>query len=59
MGVQLFAPRGSGNQLIKLPTSLRKTVRWFLENRNWWEAIRQGRYGGERLGLKQTSAGSA
>jgi dTDP-glucose 4,6-dehydratase len=31
-------------------TGLRKTVRWYLENRKWWEDIRSGRYRGERLG---------
>ncbi|HEY1736830.1 MAG TPA: dTDP-glucose 4,6-dehydratase [Methylovirgula sp.] len=30
---------------------LRKTVEWYLENRDWWEAIRSGTYRGERLGL--------
>lgn len=30
---------------------LRKTVQWYLANRPWWEAIRSGTYGGERLGL--------
>jgi dTDP-glucose 4,6-dehydratase len=30
---------------------LRKTVEWYLANRNWWEAIRSGVYGGERLGV--------
>jgi dTDP-glucose 4,6-dehydratase len=33
-------------------TGLRKTVQWFLENRSWWQAIRAGNYGGERLGIK-------
>jgi len=33
-----------------LETGLRKTVRWYLENRTWWEPIRTGRYRGERLG---------
>jgi dTDP-glucose 4,6-dehydratase len=33
-----------------LETGLRKTVRWYLENRPWWEPIRTGRYRGERLG---------
>jgi dTDP-glucose 4,6-dehydratase len=27
------------------------TVRWYLGNRAWWEAIRSGAYRGERLGL--------
>jgi dTDP-glucose 4,6-dehydratase len=32
-------------------TGLRKTVRWYLDNRAWWTPIREGVYGGERLGL--------
>jgi dTDP-glucose 4,6-dehydratase len=32
-------------------SGLRKTVRWYLENRKWWSDIRSGRYRGERLGL--------
>ncbi|MBK3732884.1 dTDP-glucose 4,6-dehydratase [Azospirillum brasilense] len=32
-------------------TGLRKTVEWYLENRSWWEAILNGSYRGERLGL--------
>ena len=27
------------------------TVRWYLENEDWWRAIRDGSYRGERLGL--------
>jgi dTDP-glucose 4,6-dehydratase len=34
---------------------LRQTVRWYLDNRRWWERVMSGRYRGERLGL----AGSA
>jgi dTDP-glucose 4,6-dehydratase len=30
---------------------LRATVRWYLDNRGWWERIRSGVYRGERLGL--------
>lgn len=33
-----------------LETGLIKTVRWYLANRQWWEAIRSGLYRGERLG---------
>jgi dTDP-glucose 4,6-dehydratase len=33
-------------------TGLRKTVQWYLENRDWWGAIRSGQYRGERLGLR-------
>lgn len=32
-------------------SGLEKTVRWYLENRDWWQAIRAGTYRGERLGL--------
>ncbi len=30
---------------------LRDTVRWYLDNRWWWERVRSGAYRGERLGL--------
>jgi dTDP-glucose 4,6-dehydratase len=36
-------------------SGLRKTVRWHLDNRPWWEAIRAGRYDGQRLGLGKTA----
>ncbi|MGA2491441.1 MAG: dTDP-glucose 4,6-dehydratase [Roseiarcus sp.] len=32
-------------------SGLRKTVRWYLDNRGWWSDIRSGRYRGERLGV--------
>ena len=32
-------------------TGIEKTVRWYLENREWWELVRLGVYSGERLGL--------
>ena len=31
-------------------SGLTKTVHWYLQNRVWWERIRSGAYGGERLG---------
>jgi dTDP-glucose 4,6-dehydratase len=31
---------------------LRETVRWYLDNRAWCEAVQQGKYGRERLGLE-------
>jgi dTDP-glucose 4,6-dehydratase len=34
-----------------LDSGLRDTVRWYLENRGWWERVRSGEYRGERLGL--------
>ncbi len=32
-------------------TGLRKTVEWYLNNRQWWSRVRDGSYRGERLGL--------
>jgi dTDP-glucose 4,6-dehydratase len=32
-------------------TGLRKTVQWYLENRQWWQRVRDGSYRGERLGM--------
>ena len=32
-------------------TGLRKTVEWYLSNRQWWERIRAGVYRGDRLGV--------
>jgi dTDP-glucose 4,6-dehydratase len=32
-------------------TGLAKTVRWYLDNRDWWEPLRRRVYAGERLGL--------
>jgi dTDP-glucose 4,6-dehydratase len=34
-----------------LESGLRKTVSWYLDNRNWWERVLSGAYRGERLGL--------
>ena len=33
-----------------LATGLKKTVAWYLDNRDWWQKIRSGVYQGERLG---------
>jgi dTDP-glucose 4,6-dehydratase len=35
---------------------LEQTVRWYLENREWWQRIHSGAYRGERLGLGQGDA---
>ena len=32
-------------------TGLEKTVAWYLDNRDWWQPLRDRVYGGERLGL--------
>lgn len=36
-------------------SGLRDTVRWFLDNRGWWERVMSGAYRGERLGLDTTA----
>jgi dTDP-glucose 4,6-dehydratase len=40
-------------------SGLRKTVRWYIDNRSWWERVRSGVYRGERLGLSQAEASSS
>ena len=32
-------------------SGLEKTVRWYLDNQDWWQAIQSGAYRGQRLGL--------
>ena len=32
-------------------SGLRKTVEWYLANENWWQAVLDGSYKGQRLGL--------
>lgn len=32
-------------------SGIAKTVRWYLDNEDWWRAIQDGSYRGERLGL--------
>lgn len=33
-------------------TGIRKTVKWYLNNEDWWKPMRSGVYKGERLGLQ-------
>ena len=33
-------------------TGLRGTIAWYLDNVDWWQGIRQSRYGGQRMGLR-------
>ena len=35
-------------------SGLARTIRWYLENRAWWEPLRRNVYAGERLGLVGT-----
>jgi len=37
---------------LSFEEGLRDTVRWYLDNRGWWERVMSGAYRGERLGLK-------
>lgn len=37
-------------------SGLAKTVRWYLDNEWWWRPIRDGKYGGERLGATPVAA---
>lgn len=37
-------------------TGIEKTIRWYLDNRWWWEPLRQG-YDGSRLGLLKSATG--
>jgi dTDP-glucose 4,6-dehydratase len=34
---------------------LERTIRWYLDNRSWWEPLRERVYGGERLGLLEAA----
>ena len=35
-------------------SGLEKTIRWYLENEDWWRPLRKSVYSGERLGLPAT-----
>jgi dTDP-glucose 4,6-dehydratase len=35
-----------------LESGLHKTVQWYLQRRDWWEGVLNGKYGLERLGLQ-------
>lgn len=35
-------------------SGIEKTVRWYLDNPDWWQPLRKGVYAGERLGLVAT-----
>jgi len=36
-------------------SGLERTIRWYLDNRAWWEPVRRRVYGGERLGLVEAA----
>ncbi|KHA61689.1 dTDP-glucose 4,6-dehydratase [Vibrio variabilis] len=35
-------------------TGIRKTVEWYLNNKQWWSRVLDGSYAGERLGISNT-----
>ena len=39
---------------INFASGLRRTVAWYLDNREWWKRLRKDRYAGDRLGLATT-----
>jgi dTDP-glucose 4,6-dehydratase len=41
--------------MVDFEKGLAKTVRWYLDNRTWWEPLRRSVYAGERLGLRGTT----
>lgn len=45
---------GPGDALETFETGIEKTVRWYLDRRDWWAPLRDGVYRGERLGLLGT-----
>ena len=52
---QASAPKGTylGHpDLETFESGMRRTVRWYLENRDWCEKVKEGTYQGQRLGLK-------
>ncbi|MBB3172280.1 dTDP-glucose 4,6-dehydratase [Endobacter medicaginis] len=38
---------------------IRRTVQWYLDHEDWWQAIRSGRYTGQRLGTSPAKTGEA
>ncbi|RFF27838.1 MULTISPECIES: dTDP-glucose 4,6-dehydratase [unclassified Wenzhouxiangella] len=41
---------------VDFAEGLAKTVDWYLENRDWWQRIRDGRYRSERLGVARVKS---
>ena len=36
-------------------SGMARTIRWYLDNRDWWQDILSGRYQGERLGIAKSA----
>jgi dTDP-glucose 4,6-dehydratase len=43
---------------VSFDRGLDQTIRWYLDNRRWWQDIRSGGYKAERIGLKRSAAAS-
>lgn len=41
---------------VDFTAGLARTVDWYLENRDWWQRIRDGRYRSERLGVARVKS---
>ena len=39
-------------------SGLEKSIRWYLDNRDWWQRVRESQYGGQRLGTVATGKGA-
>lgn len=48
-----WAPRQS------FASGIHQTVAWYLQNEHWWRPIQQGRYRGQRLGLRIKASGDS
>lgn len=51
---QSSRPNSAGGR-ENFETGLRKTVEWYLANRDWWQPLRQA-YTGQRLGVLEPAA---
>ena len=38
---------------VNIDSGLRKTIRWYIKNKDWWTKIKNSIYDGKRLGLKK------
>ena len=41
---------------VTFEEGLERTIRWYLDNEDWWRPIREGRYAGERIGASAETA---
>lgn len=43
--------------LENFDTGIKKTVKWYIENREWWQVLRNKIYSGQRIGLIKNQSG--